>query len=111
MANPAISPSVIAVGSTDPAGTIQTTDDDVAPFTDGADDRAKALHRFRTALDETGLVVPMATTNLFFHPMFKDGAFTSNNAGVRRYAIRKTMRNLDVAAELGALADAAGARP
>ena len=77
-------------------------DDDVAPFTDGEDDRAKALHRFRTALDETGLAVPMVTTNLFTHPLFKEGAFTANDRDVRRFAIRKVMRNLDLAAELGA---------
>src|SRR5204863_7072925 len=56
----------------------------------------------RAALDETGLTVPMATTNLFTHPVFKDGAFTSNNRDVRRYALRKVMRNMDLAAELGA---------
>ena len=44
----------------------------------------------------------MMTTNLFYHPMFKEGAFTANDRGVRRYALRKTMRNLDLAAELGA---------
>jgi xylose isomerase len=65
-------------------------------------DRDKAIAAFRTALDETGLVVPMATTNLFQHPVFKDGAFTSNDRDIRRYALRKVMRNLDLAAELGA---------
>src|SRR3569833_1708747 len=65
-------------------------------------DHDKAITAFRQALDETGLVVPMATTNLFQHPVFKDGAFTSNDRDVRRYAIRKVMRNLDLAAELGA---------
>ena len=77
-------------------------DDDVSPF--GADDSAREKHiaRFREALAETGLVVPMATTNLFNHPVFKDGGFTSNDRSVRRYALRKVMRNLDLAAELGA---------
>jgi xylose isomerase len=65
-------------------------------------DRDKAIAAFRTALDETGLKVPMATTNLFTHPVFKDGAFTSNDRDIRRYAMRKVMRNLDLAAELGA---------
>jgi xylose isomerase len=65
-------------------------------------DRDKAIAAFRQALDETGLVVPMATTNLFQHPVFKDGAFTSNDRDIRRYALRKVMRNLDLAAELGA---------
>ena len=77
-------------------------DDDLIPF--GSDDAARDEHikRFRAALDETGMVVPMMTTNLFTHPVFKDGAFTSNDRQVRRYALRKTMRNLDLAAELGA---------
>jgi xylose isomerase len=77
-------------------------DNDVFPF--GADDTARADHiaRFRKALDETGLIVPMVTTNLFSHPIFKDGGFTSNDRRVRRFALRKVIRNLDLAAELGA---------
>jgi xylose isomerase len=77
-------------------------DNDVFPF--GSDDAARDGHvkRFRQALDETGLVVPMVTTNLFTHPVFKDGGFTSNNRDIRRFAMRKVMRNLDLAAELGA---------
>jgi xylose isomerase len=77
-------------------------DDDLIPF--GADDatRSRDIERFKAALAETGLVVPMATTNLFTHPVFKDGAFTSNDRSVRRYAMRKVMRNIDLAAELGA---------
>ena len=77
-------------------------DDDLIPF--GSDDTARAGHiaRFKQALERTGMKVPMATTNLFTHPVFKDGAFTSNDRQVRRYALRKVMRNLDLAAELGA---------
>src|SRR6478735_8915135 len=77
-------------------------DDDLIPF--GSDDATRDEHikRFRAALDETGLVVPMVTTNLFTHPVFKDGGFTSNDRGIRRYALRKVMRNMDLAAELGA---------
>ena len=77
-------------------------DDDLIPH--GADSAARDGHvkRFRTALDETGLVVPMVTTNLFTHPVFKDGGFTSNDRSVRRYALRKVMRNMELAAELGA---------
>ena len=56
----------------------------------------------RKGLADTGLVVTTATTNLFTHPVFKDGAFTSNDRDVRRFALRKVMRNLDLAAELGA---------
>ncbi|MGI8434141.1 MAG: xylose isomerase, partial [Nocardioidaceae bacterium] len=77
-------------------------DDDLIPFGAADDERARLVSRFKAALDETGLVVPMVTTNLFTHPMFKDGAFTSNDRGVRRFALRKVMRNLDLAAELGA---------
>ncbi|SOB86055.1 xylose isomerase [Streptomyces sp. 1331.2] len=77
-------------------------DDDLIPF--GADDatREETVKRFRAALDAAGLKVPMATTNLFTHPVFKDGAFTANDRDVRRYALRKTIRNIDLAAELGA---------
>ncbi|MDT5038514.1 MAG: xylose isomerase [Micromonosporaceae bacterium] len=77
-------------------------DDDLIPF--GADDatRDRLITRFSAALAETGLVAPMMTTNLFTHPVFKDGAFTSNDRDIRRFALRKTMRNLDLAAQLGA---------
>ena len=77
-------------------------DDDLIPFGADADERAKQITRFKEALDATGMKVPMATTNTFTHPVFKDGAFTSNDRDIRRYAIRKIMRNLDLAAELGA---------
>jgi len=77
-------------------------DDDLIPF--GSDDSNRRAHidRFKKALDETGMKVPMATTNLFSHPVFKDGALTSNDKDIRRYAIRKVMRNIDLAVELGA---------
>jgi xylose isomerase len=77
-------------------------DDDVIPFGSSPAEREKHIARFKEALDETGLVVPMMTTNLFTHPVFKDGGFTSNDRGVRRFALRKVLRNLDLAAELGA---------
>ncbi|WP_428957261.1 xylose isomerase [Streptomyces sp. cg35] len=77
-------------------------DDDLIPFGASDAERETIVKRFRTALDTTGLVVPMATTNLFTHPVFKDGGFTANDRDVRRYALRKTMRNIDLAAELGA---------
>jgi xylose isomerase len=77
-------------------------DDDLIPFGSEDSSRDEHIKRFRAALDETGLVVPMVTTNLFTHPVFKDGAFTSNDREVRRYALRKVMRNMDLAAELGA---------
>jgi xylose isomerase len=77
-------------------------DDDLIPPDSGSSDRQRIIDEFRAALDETGMVVPMVTTNLFYDPVFKDGGFTSNDRTVRRYAIRKVMRNLDLAAELGA---------
>ena len=77
-------------------------DDDLIPFGAGDAAREQAVKRFRTALDTAGLKVPMATTNLFTHPVFKDGAFTANHRDVRRYALRKTIRNIDLAVELGA---------
>ncbi len=77
-------------------------DDDLIPFGADAAERDRIVTRFTAALDETGIVVPMMTTNLFTHPVFKDGAFTSNDRGVRRFALRKVLRNLDLAAELGA---------
>lgn len=77
-------------------------DDDLVPFGSSDAERARHIDRFKKALADTGLVVPMMTTNLFTHPIFKDGAFTANDRSIRRYAIRKVMRNLDLAAELGA---------
>jgi xylose isomerase len=77
-------------------------DDDLIPFGSDAAARQQHIDRFRSALDETGLVVPMMTTNLFTHPVFKEGALTANDRSVRRYAMRKVLRNLDLAAELGA---------
>lgn len=77
-------------------------DDDLIPFGSSDTEREAHIKRFRQALDATGMKVPMATTNLFTHPVFKDGAFTANDRDVRRYALRKTIRNIDLAAELGA---------
>ena len=77
-------------------------DDDLIPFGVDENERERHIKRFREALDQTGMIVPMATTNLFFHPVFKDGGFTSNDRDVRRYAITKVLRNIDLAVELGA---------
>jgi len=77
-------------------------DDDLFPADADDGERERLIKRFRESLDATGLVVPMVTTNLFTHPVFKDGGFTSNDRDVRRYAIRKVLRNMDLAAELGA---------
>ena len=77
-------------------------DDDLVPWGSGAAERGRIVARFERALNETGLQVGMATTNLFGHPAFKDGAFTSNDRRVRRAAIGKAMRSIDLGAELGA---------
>jgi xylose isomerase len=77
-------------------------DDDLVPYNASAAERDTIVRRFARTLEENGMVVGMATTNLFTHPVFKDGAFTSNDRAVRRYAIAKTMRSIDIAAELGA---------
>ncbi len=77
-------------------------DDDVVPFGSSPADREKILERFKGALTDTGITVEMLTTNTFSHPIFKDGAFTSNDRRVRRYGLRKVIRNVDLAAELGA---------
>ena len=77
-------------------------DDDVCPFGASDGERDDIFKRFRQGLDDTGMVVEMMTTNLFTHPVFKEGAFTANDRSVRRFALRKTLRNIDKAAELGA---------
>jgi len=77
-------------------------DDDLVPFGSDEGERDNRLAAFKKALEETGMVAPMLTTNLFTHPVFKDGAFTANDRSIRRYALRKVMRNLDLAADLGA---------
>jgi len=77
-------------------------DNDVFDFDASNAERDEKIAAFRKALDETGVVVTTATTNLFGHPIFKDGAFTANERAVRRFALAKVMRNLDLAAELGA---------
>ncbi|HEY8748431.1 MAG TPA: xylose isomerase [Tepidisphaeraceae bacterium] len=77
-------------------------DNDLVPIDATASERDQIVSDFKKALKSNGLVVPMATTNLFGDPAFKDGAFTSNNASIRAYAIQKTMRAMDLGAEFGA---------
>ncbi|WP_104061368.1 xylose isomerase [Arthrobacter sp. 4R501] len=77
-------------------------DNDLFPFGCSAADRQREIDRLTGALKSTGMIVPMVTTNLFSHPVFKDGGFTSNDRGVRRFALRKVLDNIDLAAELGA---------
>jgi xylose isomerase len=77
-------------------------DEDLVPYGSSAAERDRIVARFAAALKEDGLGVGMATTNLFSNPAFKDGAFTSNDRGVRRAAIGKAMISIDLGAELGA---------
>lgn len=77
-------------------------DDDLFAFGSTDAERQKQIDRLKGALADTGMIVPMVTTNLFSAPVFKDGGFTSNDRAVRRFALRKVLRNLDLAAELGA---------
>ncbi|MQY26795.1 xylose isomerase [Nocardia aurantia] len=77
-------------------------DDDVFPLGATDAERGRRIERLRKALAETGLQVPMVTTNLFTHPVFKDGGFTANDRAVRRFALRKVLRNVELAAEMGA---------
>jgi xylose isomerase len=77
-------------------------DDDLFAFGSSDFERRSQIDRLIRAMADTGLKVPMITTNLFSAPVFKDGGFTSNDRAVRRFALRKVIRNLDLAAELGA---------
>src|SRR5512134_648637 len=77
-------------------------DNDLVPIDATRAERDRIVRDFKTALSETGLCVPMATTNLFGDPIFKDGAFTSNNPQVRAYALQKTMKAIDLGVEFGA---------
>ena len=77
-------------------------DNDLIPVDASAAERERLVSEFRKALDETGMKVSMATANLFFDPVFKDGALTSNDRDVRRYALQKVLRAIDLGAELGA---------
>ncbi len=77
-------------------------DNDLIPFGASAAERDRIVREFKGVLDDHCMVVPMATTNLFFHPIFKDGAFTANDPKVRAFALKKTMEAIDLGAELGA---------
>jgi len=77
-------------------------DDDLFAFGSTDAERQKQIDRLKQALADTGLIIPMVTTNLFSAPVFKDGGFTSNDRGVRRFAMRKAMRQLELGVELGA---------
>ena len=77
-------------------------DNDLVPIDATPAERDRIVRQFKAALAETGLVVPMATTNLFYDPAFRDGAFTANDPAVRAYALQKTMRAIDLGVDLGA---------
>ena len=77
-------------------------DNDLVPIDATPGERDRIVKDFKCACQRAGIVVPMATVNLFFDPVFRDGAFTANDARVRAYAVQKTMRAMDLGAELGA---------
>lgn len=77
-------------------------DNDLVPIDATESERNKIVHDFRNACGENGIKVPMATVNLFYEPVFRDGAFTANDARVRAYALQKTMQAMDLGAEFGA---------
>jgi len=77
-------------------------DNDLVPIDASSSDRDRIVKEFRSACNRHSIVVPMATVNLFYDPVFRDGAFTSNDAHVRAYAVQKTLRAMDVGVELGA---------
>ena len=77
-------------------------DNDLIPRDASAGDRDRIVREFKAALAQSGVTVPMATTNLFGDPVFRDGAFTSNDRQVRTYALQKTMQSIDLGVELGA---------
>jgi xylose isomerase len=77
-------------------------DDDLFPFGSSVSERQSYIDRLKKVLADTGLIIPMVTTNLFSAPVFKDGGFTSNDRSVRRFAMRKAMRQLELGVELGA---------
>lgn len=77
-------------------------DNDLVPIDATPSERDKIVTDFKKAMDDNGVVCPMATTNLFFDPVFRDGAFTSNDPQVRAYALQKTMASMDLGAECGA---------
>jgi xylose isomerase len=77
-------------------------DNDLVPMDATPSERDSIVREFKKACQTNGIVVPMATVSLFFHPVFRDGAFTANDPEVRAYALQKTMRAMDLGAELGA---------
>src|SRR5512138_1857070 len=100
---PAIPPAeIVSMLAEVGAWGVNLHDNDLVPIDATPAERDQIVKDFKTVLAETGLCVQMATTNLFFDPIFKDGAFTANDPKVRAYALQKTMNAIDLGAELGA---------
>jgi len=98
-----VSPVEIVYGLADcGAYGVNLHDNDLVPFDANDSEKKKIIESFKKALNETGLKVPMATTNLFHHPVFKDGAFTSSNPEIRAFALQKSMKAIELGVELGA---------
>jgi xylose isomerase len=100
---PALSPNELAdlLGDVGAWG-VNLHDNDLVPIDATTTERDCIVREFQKACRRNGLVVPMVTVSLFFHPVFRDGAFTANDPEVRAYALQKTMRAMDLGAELGA---------
>ncbi len=100
---PPISPNeIVSMLAEVGAWGVNLHDNDLVPIDATAAERDRIVRCFKKACDASGIVVPMATVSLFFHPVFRDGAFTANDPEVRAYALQKTMRAMDIGAELGA---------
>jgi xylose isomerase len=100
---PPISPNdIVAMLGEVGAWGVNLHDNDLVPIDATPAERDSIVRSFKKACETNGIVVPMATVSLFFHPIFRDGAFTANDPEVRAYALQKTMRAMDLGAELGA---------
>ena len=100
---PTIPPNdIVALLAETGAWGVNLHDNDLVPIEATPSERDCIVKRFKNACAEHGIIVPMATVSLFFHPVFRDGAFTANDPEVRAYALQKTMRAMDLGAELGA---------
>lgn len=100
---PPISPAeIVSLLAEVGAWGVNLHDNDLVPIDATPQERDAIVRDFERACQQAGIVVPMATVSLFFHPVFRDGAFTANDPEVRAYALQKTMRAVDLGAELGA---------
>jgi xylose isomerase len=100
---PAISPvDIVKLLGEVGAWGVNLHDNDLVPIDATPAERDAIVREFKKACEDNRIVVPMATVSLFYHPVFRDGAFTANDPSVRAYALQKTMRAMDLGAELGA---------